>query len=165
MFSPVLDCKVQCERMQLALRHCGEFIPTNRQERALQHHPALKSQAGTAICQRYRNMQSSLYLLPDLPSEGFSLCQSCTLHGFALAALGCFCFCGWFGMGESFIAAAKDWYLGAYGWTSWSQWEFLVSNRGRTGRWILFIFQRFSCYRSPSAEISLQKSVSWEKQV
>lgn len=53
-------------------------------------------------------MQSSLYLLPDLPSEGFSLCQSCTLHGFALAALGCFCFCGWFGMGESFIAATKD---------------------------------------------------------
>lgn len=41
----------------------------------------------------------------------------------------------------------------------------LVSNRGRIGRWILFIFQRFSCYRSPLAEISLQKSVSWDKQV
>lgn len=65
-------------------------------------------------------------------------------------------------MGESFVAATKDWYLSAYGWTSWGQWEFLVSNRGRIG---IFVFQRFSCYRSPLAEISLQKSLSWEKQV
>lgn len=68
-------------------------------------------------------------------------------------------------MGESFVAATKDWYLGAYGWTLWGQWEFLVSNRGRIGQWILFIFQRFSCSRSPLAEISLQKSLSWDKQV
>lgn len=98
-FPPVLDWEGQCEGRQLGLRHCGEFILKccpHKQEGARQHRPAQTNQAGTAICQRYRNMQSSQYLLPGLPSEDFSLCQSCTLHGFALTALGCCCFCGWF---------------------------------------------------------------------
>lgn len=98
-FPPVLDWEVQCEGRQLGLRHCGEFILKccpHKREGARQHRPAQTNQAGTAICQRYRNMQSSQYLLPGLPTGDFSLCQSCTLHGFALTALGCFCFCGWF---------------------------------------------------------------------
>lgn len=48
-------------------------------------HPSAKD---TGICKAP--------FLPDLSSEDFTLCQSCTRHGFALAALGCFCFCGWF---------------------------------------------------------------------
>lgn len=66
------------------------------------------NKAGTAICQRCSNMQSSHYLLPNLSSEdSCSPCWSraqvyCVVCGFTLIALHYLYFLGWFWMGDSF---------------------------------------------------------------
>lgn len=169
-FPPILDWEVQCEGMQLGLRHCGGFILKCCPHKQGSEPSSTILPKGTRLEQlsaKDTGICKALFTFFQIfPVKTFPCVRAAHCMALPSLLLAAFVFVAGFEWGIFHCSYQGLWYLGAYGWTSWGQWGFLVSNRGRIGRWIfVLIFQRFSCCRSPLAETSLQKSVSWEKQV